>query len=1094
MSVRILRCCRIEIFSDAECFYVLFMYPVFKEKLNFNYDKYNTMKRKIFVPLLFLLLLVCLQPCNAQSQHIDLAGVWNVSLDSVEGCHEITLPGSTDEVHLGKKHVPGTNLYTGDPETWQLARKYVFIGSAEYSRNVDIPKDWVGRRVVLSLERCMWQTKLWINGNFVGEDHSLCTPHRYDVTRYIKAGCNEIRMLINNSPYVNLGSWSHGYAPGIQTIWNGAIGKLCLEALDEISVENLQCYPSFKDKSLQVRGSIINIGHKSRNGKLKFNVIDPQGRTLLSKTETVKACEDTATFNAVLQFEDSLQPWNEFTPNIYNLVVDYKFGPNKGSADAAFGFRDLVSEGGRLMLNNSILFLRGEHDPGSFPLTGYPSMSKDEWLKIFRVGKEYGLNHWRFHSWCPPEAAFAAADELGIYLQPELPLFSQKWEKTLMGQDALRDEFLFTELKRVLDAYGNHPSFMLMCMGNELKGDTSVLKSWVEYGKNYDGRHLYASSANLEAFGLYLPLSGDQFQVAHAARIGGRRLERRMGGYFNTEKPNTINDYSYTLREPYNKCPVITHELGQWDIYPDFSAIEKCTGVLAPRNFEIFKESLCQKGMADMAKPFLHASGKLASILYKEEIERVLRTPGMSGFQMLDLRDYPAQGSALVGLLDVFWDSKGLIAPEVFRQSCNDVTLLLKMPKRTWINTEDFDAEVVLPNYGNKSLNNVDVLWNVSCNGNTVYSGKLSRTTATQGEVSSCGKITFPLTRFDRAVKLEIALKLEGVAVSNKYDIWVYPQHVDEVVGDVIIAENADAELLKKIKNGAKVLLVPKKIKDSERMTFSNPFWSTLMFDYQPKTMGLLCNPEHPVFKDFPTEGYTNWQWWELVASASAVRLNSTPASYRPILQVIDHPVRNDKLGAILETRIGKGRLLICTLDILSNPEKRVVARQLKYSILRYMNSSDFHPQEIDGIEELFFSKSFGGDVRTVKGLFKENLENPASNMVDGKIETFCKIPAASKTSCILIELKSARYITGCRLPVAAEGIRGFKVYVTDDKAKLGDAVIYGSGRKSEYPAKQWDNGFTVQKGKKGKYVFIEIEKIQETEARVYEFELLYGD
>ena len=401
MSVRILRCCRIEIFSDAECFYVLFMYPVFKEKLNFNYDKYNTMKRKIFVPLLFLLLLVCLQPCNAQSQHIDLAGVWNVSLDSVEGCHEITLPGSTDEVR---------------------------------------------RRVVLSLERCMWQTKLWINGNFVGEDHSLCTPHRYDVTRYIKAGCNEIRMLINNSPYVNLGSWSHGYAPGIQTIWNGAIGKLCLEALDEISVENLQCYPSFKDKSLQVRGSIINIGHKSRNGKLKFNVIDPQGRTLLSKTETVKACEDTATFNAVLQFEDSLQPWNEFTPNIYKLVVDYKFGPNKGSADAAFGFRDLVSEGGRLMLNNSILFLRGEHDPGSFPLTGYPSMSKDEWLKIFRVGKEYGLNHWRFHSWCPPEAAFAAADELGIYLQPELPLFSQKWENTLMGQDALRENFSLPNL------------------------------------------------------------------------------------------------------------------------------------------------------------------------------------------------------------------------------------------------------------------------------------------------------------------------------------------------------------------------------------------------------------------------------------------------------------------------------------------------------------------------------------------------------------------------------------------------------------------------------------------------------------------------
>lgn len=1075
-------------------FYVLFMYPVFKEKLNFNYDKYNTMKRKIFVPLLFLLLLVCLQPCNAQSQRIDLSGVWNVSLDSVEGCHEITLPGSTDEVHLGKKHVPGTNLYTGDPETWQLARKYVFIGSAEYSRNVDIPKDWVGRRVVLSLERCMWQTKLWINGNFVGEDHSLCTPHRYDVTRYIKAGCNEIRMLINNSPYVNLGSWSHGYAPGIQTIWNGAIGKLCLEALDEISVENLQCYPSFKDKSLQVRGSIINIGHKSRNGKLKFNVIDPQGRTLLSKTETVKACEDTATFNAVLQFEDSLQPWNEFTPNIYKLVVDYKFGPNKGSADAAFGFRDLVSEGGRLMLNNSILFLRGEHDPGSFPLTGYPSMSKDEWLKIFRVGKEYGLNHWRFHSWCPPEAAFAAVDELGIYLQPELPLFSQKWENTLMGQDALRDEFLFTELKRVLDAYGNHPSFMLMCMGNELKGDTSVLKSWVEYGKNYDGRHLYASSANLEAFGLYLPLSGDQFQVAHAARIGGRRFERRMGGYFNTEKPNTINDYSYTLREPYNKCPVITHELGQWDIYPDFSAIEKCTGVLAPRNFEIFKESLCQKGMADMAQPFLNASGRLAAILYKEEVERVLRTPGMSGFQILDLRDYPAQGSALVGLLDVFWDSKGVVTPEAFRQSCNDVTLLLKMPKRTWTNNEAFEGEIILPNYGPKMLDSVDVRWSVSCNGNRVCDGVLSCAQALQGDVSSCGKISFPLSIFDKATKLEFSMELEGTAVSNSYDVWVYPEQVDDVAGDVIVADKADALLLAKIKAGAKVLLVPKEIKDSERMTFANPFWSTLLFDYQPKTMGLLCNADHPVFKDFPTDGYTNWQWWELTSSASVARLNNTPRFYRPILQVIDHPVRNDKLGAIMETRIGKGKLLICTLDVLSNLEKRVVARQLKYSILKYMNSSSFEPQEVEGLEELFFTENLTKDVRSAVGLFDENSEHPVSYMLDGKVETFCVMPSGSKIASVLVELDDSRYITGCRLPVSSEGIEKIRVYVTDDKKHIGDAVISGNGGKAEYQAKQWDNGFTVQKGKKGKYVFVEFEKKLEADARLYEFELVFGD
>ena len=308
------------------------------------------------------------------------------------------------------------------------------------------------------------------------------------------------------------------------------------------------------------------------------------------------------------------------------------------------------------------------------------------------------------------------------------------------------------------------------------------------------------------------------------------------------------------------------------------------------------------------------------------------------------------------------------------------------------------------------------------------------------------------------------------------------------------MADKADALLLAKIKAGAKVLLVPKEIKDSERMTFANPFWSTLLFDYQPKTMGLLCNADHPVFKDFPTDGYTNWQWWELTSSASVARLNNTPRFYRPILQVIDHPVRNDKLGAIMETRIGKGKLLICTLDVLSNLEKRVVARQLKYSILKYMNSSSFEPQEVEGLEELFFTESLTKDVRSVVGLFDENPENPVSNILDGDVGTFCTIPAGSKTSSVLVELDSSRYITGCRLPVPSEGVECFKVYVTDNKEQLGDFIISGNGDDADYPAKQWDNGFTVQRGKKGKYIYVEFEKKQDTSARLYELELIFGD
>lgn len=341
---------------------------------------------------------------------------------------------------------------------------------------------------------------------------------------------------------------------------------------------------------------------------------------------------------------------------------------------------------------------------------------------------------------------------------------------------------------------------------------------------------------------------------------------------------------------------------------------------------------------------------------------------------------------------------------------------------------------------------------------------------------------------------MDVRLEIPSLGITNEYDVWTYPEQVDDEQGKVIIAKSATPELLKEIENGSIVLLVPDNTPDVERMTFSNPFWSTILFDYQPKTMGLLCDPTHPIFKEFPTDGYTNWQWWELVSSASVARINKTPSSYRPILQVIDHPVRNDKLGAIMETRIGKGKLLICMLDILSAPEKRIVARQLKYSILRYMNSSDFHPDEVPGLKELFFTDGMEGGVYQSIHSSDENVEYPISNMFDGSTKTYCILPAGADTVLIEMELKSERYITGMKLPVKAEGIKSFNLYVTNCKDKKGEPIIQEKGDKLEYQTQTWDNGFTIQKGKKGKYVYIIIDKSSTIDSRLYELNLLFGD
>lgn len=508
--------------------------------------------------LLFILLFFPLVLLGQQKTLISLQGTWQFQLDTLKVGEaeqwynrdlpaKIQLPGSVDQGGFGKKHNNGTPLYDGQPEIYRLARKQVYIGPAWYRKEITLPKDWKNKQVYLNLERCMWQTKIWVNGNYAGESNSLCTPHQYEISEFLNPGKNIISIRIDNSPQINLGSWSHGYSPEIQTIWNGIIGKMEVYAVSPVHIQDIQLYPSFEKQELTVKVWMNNPDRQKFSGKLIFLVKDKDS-TILTFNQEVRNYDASKPFIVTIPLENRLKPWNEFAPQLYTLKLTASLGRyTSQNKEIKFGVRDLKSENGRLVLNGNAIFLRGEHDAGSFPLTGYPSMDKTEWIKIFQIGKLYGMNHWRFHSWCPPKAAFEAADETGIILQPELPLFSQPWEHSLVGTDSARDAFLKSELKRILDTYGNHPSFGLMCMGNELKGDPKVLQELVAFGKKYDPRHLYAGNANLEAMGIYERLDGDEYQVAHAGKYQGKRFERRMKDYFSVEIPNTENDYAYTL-------------------------------------------------------------------------------------------------------------------------------------------------------------------------------------------------------------------------------------------------------------------------------------------------------------------------------------------------------------------------------------------------------------------------------------------------------------------------------------------------------------------------------------------------------------------
>ncbi|NCB09867.1 MAG: DUF814 domain-containing protein, partial [Bacteroidia bacterium] len=244
--------------------------------------------------------------------------------------------------------------------------------------------------------------------------------------------------------------------------------------------------------------------------------------------------------------------------------------------------------------------------------------------------------------------------------------------------------------------------------------------------------------------------------------------------------------------------PVVGHEISQFEIYPNYDEIKKYNGVLKPWNLEIFRQRIIEAGMADQAYDFFKASGAASMLCYRADIEMALRTPGFGGFQLLDLQDFPGQGSALVGILDAFMDSKGLITPEEFSQFCNRVVPLMIADKYCWENSEKFLAKIQVANFSEKALTNQNILWELlDQQGKTIEKGS-TPADLPQGKLTDAATVEFSLSGFNAAQKLTLRIMLEGTAYTNSYPIWVYPRmETPAVTGEILVSEKLDTEVLK---------------------------------------------------------------------------------------------------------------------------------------------------------------------------------------------------------------------------------------------------------------------------------------------------------
>src|SRR5690606_26723754 len=757
--------------------------------------------------------------------------------------------------------------------------------------------------------------------------------------KYLTPGqTHRITLRIDNRKFfdVSYNNLAHAYTDHTQIIWNGVIGEFSLENQRAVHFDDVQVYPDITAKSVKVKAVIQNNTTRTMKLPLHVECSLKAGKGLVGQVDqqiTLSAGQQVVEFT--LPITEEILPWDEFHPNLYSLHLS--LGRKSISTDTAldFGFRDFKAQGKTFELNGQPIFLRGTLECNIFPLTGHAPMQKDEWLNIFQTAKNWGLNHIRFHSWCPPEAAFAAADQLGVYLQVELPI----WSLTV-GEFQSTTEFLYEEAQRMIKEYGNHPSFMLWSLGNELQGNMSVLNKMVSDLKETDNRRLFANTSfTFEKGHGDRPEPNDDFFVTQWTKDGWVRGQ----GVFNAQSPSFNKNYNSALANVH--VPVVTHEIGQYAVFPNIREIDKYTGVLDPLNFKAIRNDLQKKGLIQQADDFLQSSGKLAAILYKEEIERALKTAGISGFQLLDLHDFPGQGTALVGLLDAFWDSKGILDSTDFKRFNGPLVPLLNFEKATYKNSEIFNAEISISNYLQPFHESQTIEWSIGKEDTILKSGRFNARLK-MGFNDALGKFSVDLNSIKEATKLTVQLKVTGTNYSNRWNIWVYPALEEMNYGDVIYTKDV-TEAMRQLNNGKKVLLNPdwKNIQGLEGKIVP-VFWSPVHFPTQAGTMGLLLDNQHPVFSNFPTDNHTDWQWWDLNVNSTTLIIDSLEGG-TPLIQMIDNFANNRKLALAIEGSIGQGKLMVASIDLSSNLEERIVAKQLLQSILTYMNSDHFKPGTI---------------------------------------------------------------------------------------------------------------------------------------------------
>lgn len=878
----------------------------------------------------------------------DISGKWDVFLDEDKSdrlpekyLNEINLPDSTSNAGLGRLNT--------ETEYGCLTDMHKFEGFAWFRRIIEITPEMAGQNITLFLERTR-KTRLFLDGKPIGSYCSLCAPHRYSLNGTVP-GVHEVVICVDNTDYLTGGG--HLTSRDTQTNWNGILGRIELQAYRSYP-EAVCVIPDVESGSVHVRAEIAG----EQSGTAVITVSDDNREY---GSAAVKFSKDTP-----LECDISLPGapfWSDSSPKMLRLEIDI----DGDKQVVSFGMRRLSGDDKTLLINGSQTFLRGKHDGLVFPETGFMPTDLNSWLKYMETLLRYGINHIRYHTCCPPEAAFEAADILGIYMQPELPFWG-----TVPEQFGAEHEFLRQEGWRILREFGHHPSFVMMSMGNELWGSKDRLNEIISGYKSCYPDKMYAGGSNNFQF---VPCVLEQEDFFSGVRLGKDRLIRGSyamcdapQGHIQTNYPNSVHNYDPLIDEEaalssdettpeggteimiqYGTemkkvsaeswdnisvhVPVISHEVGQYAVFPDFDEIDEYKGSLRHEAYASYREGLKQAGMLHRWRDFFRASGALAVDCYRRDIETAMRSSLLSGFQLLDIQDFPGQGVATVGILNAHMKSKGLITPEEWRQFCGDTVLLALLNGFVYEAGEEINCGIQA-SCTSMDLTGMNVNWELILDGKQI-SGGVSDVFLRNGRIFLAHSISFSVN-CDRPAAARLHIWIEGIA-ENSYTLYFYPK-IDVRITEKEISSGGRSAVItqdfEQAKRGGAVF-IPALGEESLAGEYCTDFWCYGMFrsisesmgkPVPTGTLGLLIDNKSALLSEFPCETHTTPQWYEIVTHSRCADLDGT--DIEPDVWVIDNPERHKRLG-LLYCREG---VICCTSrlwEIADRPEVKWFAKSL---------------------------------------------------------------------------------------------------------------------------------------------------------------------